>query len=149
MAPALPRATELFMSGVEGKGDRFRAPTDSAVLDSASNEKDKLNDEVKPLENIIFSLISYSGEARSLSMEAMAKAREGAFAEAEEKLKAAETCIGNAHKFQTELIQKEAGGEKIEVSLILVHAQDHLMNAITIKELAYEIIALSRKISEK
>lgn len=119
------------------------------VLDRTLSIKIKFNDEVKTLENIIFSLISYSGEARSLAMEAMAKAREGAYVEAEEKLKAAEACIGNAHKYQTELIQKEAGGEKAEISLLLIHAQDHLMNAITIKELAYEIIALSRKIFEK
>ena len=99
------------------------------------------------MENIIFSLISYSGEARSLCMEAMAKAREGDFNGAKEMLKEAEACIGNAHMSQTDLIQKEANGEKTEISLLLIHAQDHLMNAITVKELANEIILLSQKIA--
>lgn len=101
------------------------------------------------MESIIFSLISHSGEARSLCMEAMAKARNGEFTQADEHLKSAEECLIKAHAAQTELIQKEAGGEKTEISLLLIHAQDHLMNAITIKELAYEIIALSKAISSK
>lgn len=101
------------------------------------------------MENIIFSLISYSGEARSLCMEAMASARLGQHDEAVTKIKSAEECLSNAHKAQTDLIQKEAGGERAEISLLLIHAQDHLMNAITIKEMAIEIIALSKMIQEK
>ncbi len=101
------------------------------------------------MENIIFSLISYSGEARSLCMEAMSSARQGHFEEAKEKLKSAEECLSNAHKAQTDLIQKEAGGDKTDISLLLIHAQDHLMNAITIKELAYEIVELSKMIQVK
>ncbi|EAG9877164.1 PTS lactose/cellobiose transporter subunit IIA, partial [Listeria monocytogenes] len=49
-----------------------------------------------------------------------------------------------AHHSQTSLIQGEARGEKAEVSLLLVHAQDHLMNAITFKDLAKEIVDLYR-----
>ena len=101
------------------------------------------------MESIIFSLISHSGEARSLCMEALAKAREGDFIQAEDNLKAAEECLVRAHASQTGLIQKEAGGEKTEISLLLIHAQDHLMNAITVKELAYEMIALSKKVAQK
>ena len=68
------------------------------------------------MENIIFSLISYSGEARSLCMEAMASARLGQHDEAVTKIKSAEECLSNAHKAQTDLIQKEAGGERAEIS---------------------------------
>ncbi|MDU4935752.1 MAG: PTS lactose/cellobiose transporter subunit IIA [Peptostreptococcaceae bacterium] len=35
-----------------------------------------------------------------------------------------------AHRYQTELIQNEAQGNKTEMSVILVHAQDHIMNAM-------------------
>ncbi len=101
------------------------------------------------METVIFSLISHSGDAKSNCMEALALAREGKYVEAENKLKEAETSLSLAHKSQTELIQKEAGGEKIEVSLLLIHAQDHLMNSITVKDLAYEIIALNKKIEAK
>ena len=55
--------------------------------------------------------------------------------------------IKEAHRVQTDLIQKEAGGEKTEVTLLMVHAQDHLMNAITVKELASEFVELYKKMS--
>jgi len=101
------------------------------------------------LEQIIFSLISYSGEAKSYCMEAMALARAGQFKEAHEKIELAEECLLKAHQSQTSLIQNEAAGEKTEISLLLIHAQDHLMNTLTIKALAQEIMALSKMILEK
>ncbi|HJF33529.1 MAG TPA: PTS lactose/cellobiose transporter subunit IIA, partial [Sporosarcina psychrophila] len=36
----------------------------------------------------------------------------------------------------------EIRGEGVVVSLLLVHAQDHLMNAITFKDLAIEFVDL-------
>jgi len=53
-----------------------------------------------------------------------------------------------AHRFQTDLIQGEARGEKVEIRLILIHAQDHLMNAMTVIDLAKEIIELYKKTNE-
>ncbi|MDR4151396.1 hypothetical protein FO584_33655, partial [Bacillus thuringiensis] len=50
---------------------------------------------------------------------------------------------------QTERIQSEARGEKTEVSVLLIHAQDHSMNAITVKELAAEFIDLYKKLEAK
>jgi len=50
---------------------------------------------------------------------------------------------------QTNLIHNEANGNKAEVSLLLVHAQDHLMNAITIKDMAKEFVDLYEKFSKE
>lgn len=97
-------------------------------------------------ENIIFGLITNSGEARSYAMEALKEAREGSFDRAKELIELSEEKLLVAHKSQTELIQLEASGEKIEVNILLIHAQDHLMNAITIKDLAIEIVELHKKI---
>ncbi|MOA67136.1 Lichenan-specific phosphotransferase enzyme IIA component [compost metagenome] len=47
-----------------------------------------------------------------------------------------------AHKIQTSLLQQEASGNKYEVSVLLIHAQDHLMNAITVIDLAETIVDL-------
>lgn len=96
-------------------------------------------------ENIIFGLITNSGEARSYAMEALREARNENFEKAEEMIKEAEEKLLIAHKSQTELIQMEAAGEKMEINILLIHAQDHLMNAITIKDLAIEIIELHKK----
>lgn len=94
------------------------------------------------LELIIMNIINYSGEARSLSMEAIQFAKDGEYEKAEDNTDRANENISKAHKSQTVLIQSEARGDKSEISLLLVHAQDHLMNAITIKDLAREFVDL-------
>ena len=96
-----------------------------------------------------FALILHGGNARSASLEAIAFARQGDFENASEKMTLAREEISAAHRIQTDLIQEEAGGNHAEISLLLVHAQDHLMNAITVKELAEEFITLHKRIEEK
>lgn len=94
------------------------------------------------MEEVIFGLILHAGNARSASMEAIQFAKEKKFTEAHEKLKEAGDNLGEAHKTQTSLIQGEIRGEKTDISLLLIHAQDHLMTAMAFKELAAEIIYL-------
>lgn len=100
------------------------------------------------LELIIMNIINYSGEARSLSMEAIAYAKEGKFKEAYDGIEEAGEKLSQAHRTQTKLIQEEARGEGKPISLLLIHAQDHLMNAITAKDMANEIIELYRVFSK-
>lgn len=76
-------------------------------------------------------------------------AKSGDAEEARKKLQDAAEELSKAHHYQTELIQNEAGGEKTEMTLLMVHAQDHLMNAMTVKDLAAEIIELYEKITEQ
>ena len=99
------------------------------------------------MEKIIMDLIIFSGEARSYAMEAMQLAKNGQIEEARELIEKAKETIGNAHHSQTSLIQGEAAGNKTEVSLLLVHAQDHLMTSIVVKDLAEEIIDLHEKLN--
>ena len=94
------------------------------------------------LEMIIMNIINYSGQARSLSMEAIQYGKTEDFEKARENLDNANENISKAHKSQTELIQSEARGDKQELTLLLVHAQDHLMNAITIRDMAREFVDL-------
>lgn len=99
------------------------------------------------MEEIIMNLIMFSGEARSLSMEAMQLAKEGKIEEAKELLVKASEQLGEAHHSQTTLIQNEAAGKKAEVSLLLVHAQDHLMTSITLKDLATELVEVYSRLA--
>lgn len=94
------------------------------------------------MEEIIMNLIIFSGDARSYSMEAIQLAKEGKIQEAKELLGKAGEQLGEAHHSQTTLIQNEAAGNKAEVSLLLVHAQDHLMTTITLKDMATEFVEL-------
>lgn len=94
----------------------------------------------------IMGLIMHGGDAKSSAMEAIYAAKAGNFDEAAKKIEDTEEALGKAHKAQTSLLTKEASGESVELSLLLVHGQDHLMNAITFKDLATEIIDVYRKI---
>ncbi len=64
------------------------------------------------IETKAFHLILHGGNARSCSMEAIDCAKRGEFTEAEAKLQEALEELKEAHRVQTDLIQKEAGGEK-------------------------------------
>lgn len=94
----------------------------------------------------IMGLIMHGGDAKSSAMEAIYAAKAGNFDEAEEKLNDSDEALGNAHKSQTSLLTQEASGDSVELSLLLVHGQDHLMNAITFKDLAQELIDVYRKL---
>lgn len=99
------------------------------------------------MEEIILNIIMHSGEARSYSMEAISLAKTGSFNEARELLVKADEELGYAHSSQTSLIQGEAANDNIEFSLLLVHAQDHLMTTMTFKDLAVELIEVYEKIN--
>ena len=94
------------------------------------------------MEMVIMNLITNSGEAKSAAMEAIGYAKTFKFEEAHAAIEASAASLSKAHKSQTALIQSEASGDKVELSMLLIHAQDHLMNAMTAKDLASEIVEL-------
>lgn len=100
-------------------------------------------------QEIVLQIIISGGNAKSYAMEAIMKAKEGDIIEAKRLLIKSNEELGSAHKIQTELIQNEAAGRTTEVTLLMVHAQDHLMNAITVKDLAREFIDLYERIGKK
>lgn len=99
------------------------------------------------IEEVIMQIIGTAGTARSHAMLAMRKAKQGDLKGAEECIQNASEVLLTAHNCQTELIQNEAAGNKTEMSLLMVHAQDHLMNAITVKDMAKEFIDLYKKLT--
>lgn len=103
---------------------------------------------MKNLEEIVFSIIIHGGNARAKAYEALKVAEEGDFKTAEKLILEADEEIGNAHRIQTDIIQKEAGGEKVELSVLFVHAQDHLMTAISEKGLIENMIRLYKRVNE-
>ncbi|MGM0164668.1 PTS lactose/cellobiose transporter subunit IIA [Enterococcus sp. DIV1059_2] len=97
---------------------------------------------------VSFTLILHAGNAKSAAMMAIEAAREGTFEEARRLLEEAKNELQQAHQCQTDLVQAEARGEKTELSIILIHAQDHLAMAMTATEQAAEWLYLYQKISE-
>ena len=98
------------------------------------------------MELIIMNLIVDAGSAKSYAMDAIRMAKEGSFSDAEEALELANSELSKAHHAQTDLIQRAAKGEVIEISLFMVHAQDHVMTATLAKDLAAEIVELHERI---
>ncbi|SFT47994.1 PTS system, cellobiose-specific IIA component [Kosakonia arachidis] len=96
-------------------------------------------------EDVIMLLLVQAGAARSAALTALRQAREYDFIGAQQQLSDAKESIVIAHKQQTALISEDAGSGKLPVTLVLVHAQDHLMNAMLIQDLASEIIELYRR----
>jgi PTS system cellobiose-specific IIA component len=104
---------------------------------------------LEELETIIFQLISKSGSAKSYAFQALKSAKEGRIERAKEEMKNAEEELLEAHKVQTQLIYNEANGKRVEVSVLFVHAQDHLMSAILAKDLIYEMIDMEEEIQKQ
>lgn len=100
------------------------------------------------LELVAFEIISNVGMAKSLSMEAIRKAREGNFKEAEKKVREAKGFLLEGHHAHSGLIQDEASGKKLEFSLIIMNAEDQLMSAETIKDIAIELIEMNKEIKK-
>ncbi|MFJ7950052.1 PTS lactose/cellobiose transporter subunit IIA [Lysinibacillus sp. NPDC096418] len=104
--------------------------------------------EQEALMQSIMGLILHSGNTKSDCMEAIQMAKAGDISGAREKMEAANQSLVEAHHSQTALLTQEARGEKIEVSLLLIHAQDHLMNSITFRDMANEMIDLYERINK-
>lgn len=95
---------------------------------------------MKGIEKVSFKIISAVGSARSSFMEAIGYAYQKDFTQARAMIDEGEKQRVNGHKAHFELIQNEAAGNPTEISLILMHAEDQLMAAETIKILAEEMI---------
>lgn len=93
-------------------------------------------------EQKIIGMISSSGESKSKAFEALKMVRIGKYEEARKLLEEAREADLKAHQIQTELIQAELSNldNKPEISLLMVHAQDHYMSAQLARDLIEEII---------
>ena len=93
-------------------------------------------------------LIAGAGDSRSYSMEAISNAREGNFTEARACIEKAKEGMVRTHEVQTELIRGEMLGTKTEITLLMVHAQDHLTAAMLMRDMAEEFIHLYKTMKE-
>jgi len=99
-------------------------------------------------EKIVFTIIAHAGNARSLCFDALKLAKEGLFDRAYKNVSQAKEELLKAHNIQSDLLHKEAAGEKHDFGLLMVHAQDHLMCAMLVKDLIEEFIELYKTVNE-
>lgn len=99
------------------------------------------------VEQIVMNIIIYSGEARDYLYKALDSVKNGKYEAIDELIEKANDSIGKAHDIQTELLQQEAEGKPLNVSILFVHSQDHLMTTITEKNMILEIIELRKLVN--
>ncbi|HJD45582.1 MAG TPA: PTS lactose/cellobiose transporter subunit IIA [Candidatus Mediterraneibacter norfolkensis] len=100
----------------------------------------------------IFEMISSAGTARSKYVQAVERAKEDKFNEAEELMKEGGECFLAAHNIHAEMLADEsakieASGKDSAVSLILVHAEDQMMCAETFRLMSRELIDVYHKMN--
>ncbi|MGF1683919.1 PTS lactose/cellobiose transporter subunit IIA [Photobacterium makurazakiensis] len=93
----------------------------------------------------VMDLITNAGQAKSESMSAIHYAKNNDFAAADVAMEECGKFLRLAHGVQTRLIGLDEGEGKVPVTLVMVHAQDHLMNAVLMKDLAQEFIDLYKR----
>ncbi|WP_040210924.1 PTS lactose/cellobiose transporter subunit IIA [Clostridium polynesiense] len=93
-------------------------------------------------ETIAMTLIAHSGDARTFAFQALQAAKKHDFEEADRLMEESENASVLAHKGQTDLLVAEANGQKTDISVLLIHSQDHLMTSMLAQELIREMIEL-------
>lgn len=98
---------------------------------------------------VAMNVILNAGDGRACIDKAMDALAEFDFDAAEAALAEADAKILEAHKSQTEAIQREAGGESIEFSVLFVHAQDTLMTIAAELHMAKKMLPIMRALAAK
>lgn len=108
-----------------------------------SNSNEKTIGEENELNSVAMQIILHAGNARVLADEAFQLAKEENFTAAYKKINEANANgILKAHQAQTQVIQDEARGVTHEPSLLLNHAQDHLMTIMSEVRMTKQMIEL-------
>lgn len=99
--------------------------------------------------NLAMEIILHAGDARNHAIEAMSAHLNGDMLKAKELLHEAKNCVKKAHLVQTEVIQDEARGNKIDICLLFIHAQDTLMTIASEVNMMEQMILMYNKLEEK
>jgi PTS system cellobiose-specific IIA component len=97
-------------------------------------------------EQILFTLILHAGTARSKAKEAAEFAQSGDWDQAEACMEEVNAEQLKAHEINADIIRKEAGGEAIPFSVLLVHALDLLLLAWSEQDFTEQYIALAKRV---
>ncbi|MGX4599434.1 PTS lactose/cellobiose transporter subunit IIA [Faecalimicrobium sp. JNUCC 81] len=97
------------------------------------------------LQMLGFEIVAYAGDARSSLMELLKEVRNGKFDNVEAKLKDADENLSLAHNAQTKMLAQEASGKSMDLGIIFIHGQDHLMTTLLLRDLVQDFIELYKK----
>lgn len=99
-------------------------------------------------ETEIFEIISHTGEARENIFNALNAAKDNDFEKAKEFMSISDGKMLEAHNVQTKLINEDIKDNGIKISLLMVHAQDQFMTAMSEQFLVTQMIEMYKTINE-
>lgn len=94
------------------------------------------------VQSIAFMMIAHAGSAFDHFYKAIEAARNRDFMVANQEMSLGKEDLTNAHKSQTDLLVAEVKQDDIPFSILMTHAQDHLMMGIFTQRMANEFILL-------
>ena len=96
------------------------------------------------LEITMIEIVALSGDARTKLLNAVKEAKAGNFDRAQNLVTHAQELLNEAHDSQTALLTAEARGELTTPTVLLVHAQDHLMTSLLLRDVIESLIDIYR-----
>ncbi len=96
-----------------------------------------------------FQMIATIGGAKSAYMEAIEIAKEGNAEDAMAKIEEGRSMMAEAHHHHFQFVTKEANGEDLPFSLMLMHAEDQLLTTESIEIMATEFVKLYDQLNKK
>lgn len=102
-------------------------------------------DTVIDLESSIMELIINAGQSKAFAFEALTCAKKGEWDKVDVLIEQSKEAANEAHRVQTTFIGLDEGCGKLPITLVMVHAQDHIMTAMLARELIEELIDIYKK----
>lgn len=103
---------------------------------------------MEEMEMLAVQMITFVGTARSCYLEAIKAAKGGDMEKAAALMEEGKENFAMGHHAHADILAKEAGGESVVISLILIHAEDQLMSAEGFRMIAEEFIDVYKKMAE-
>nr|WKT13894.1 PTS lactose/cellobiose transporter subunit IIA [Borrelia sp. BU AG58] len=101
------------------------------------------------IDEVSMPVVAYSGEAKSFLREALAHAKIGDYTKSSEIIKESRSSIAKAHEAHRDVIHYSTiNPDSIKTPFILIHAEDHLMSAISELSIFEELIQVYKIINE-
>ncbi len=96
------------------------------------------------LEMTMIEIVALSGDARTKLLTAVKEAKAGNLDRVQRLIDDAQELLNDAHNSQTALLTAEARGEVTTPTVLLVHAQDHLMTSMLLRDVIDALVDIYR-----
>ena len=89
---------------------------------------------------ILMGLIITGCNAKGSAFEAIKASKKQNFVQALQKLQESDQFLSQAQQTQSQMLTETVAKKQSTVTFLMIHAQDHLMNARTFRDLAGELV---------